>query len=195
MIEDVRRIKGPESQQLLRWHRGVLLALGLLLSIISTQSAEGSIQQMADPSVRVPHGYAVVDAGRIHRYPWAALLFTARDRPCLELDLASEGLELCEEPSPVAVSSISTGKGSGERSVVGVVGTGEVRRLYLNILGRPDEMLRLTEVSQKQVMRAGVSKELRVAVRALYGPFCLRRYVAYGREGRRLFSSNRHACE
>jgi hypothetical protein len=173
-----------------RW----LVILSFLGVLAMTGLPAASARREALPPYPIPNGYAFLDGGRIHRYPWVALLYASHGRPCVELEMASEGMYLCERPFPLAVSSLSTGRAGATRSLVGLVGAPTVRRVYLNYVGRADETVRLRPISKAQARTAHVSSTLRTAVQPLFGPFCLRRYVAYGAGGRRLYASLFHMC-
>jgi hypothetical protein len=180
----------------LRWSGWLLLAIGLCVGALAAGgSPKASAYRRADPPYPIPDGYAFLDGGRIHGYPWVALLRASHGRPCVELEMAGEGVYLCERPFPLAVSSLSTKKGGRARSLVGLVGASEVHHVYLDFVGRPDETVRLRPISRDQARTVHVSSTLRVAVRPLFGPFCLRRYAAYGTDGKRLSRSLVHACD
>jgi hypothetical protein len=171
-----------------------VVVLVLLMTSLMTQSSSASSGEYLPP-YPVPSGSAFVNGGRIHHSPWVAFLHVSHKRPCLELLMSSEAIELCEQPLPVAVSSLSTGSGSAERSLVGLVGAPNIRHVYLNFSELPDRMVALHQISPSQAKSAHVSKRLRLAVQALYGRFCLRRFSAYGSGGHLLYRSLIHeAC-
>jgi hypothetical protein len=158
------------------------------------QPLPASLRGWELPHFQVPSGATVLNSGHLRGFPWVALLAESNGRPCVEIEIAAEGVELCEEPLPIAVATLTTRRKSATRSVMALMGGHAVRHVYLNFDGRHDETVALHKVSLKQAAAGHVSNRLRVAARARYGPFCLRRYVAYGSDGNLLFRSSLHSC-
>lgn len=169
----------------------IMVALTLVLVQLSASSSLGR----GFPPYVVADGSAVLGSGHVRGFPWVAFLAESNGRPCVEIEMATEGVELCEKPLPLSVATLTTRRKSGTRSVIALMGEPAVQRVYLNFEGRRDEKVVLHKVSPRQVRASNVSRRLKVAARARYGPFCLRRYAAYGSGGRLLFKSQRHSCD
>jgi hypothetical protein len=172
---------------------GVMLLAGFL-TLVVVQPLSALSFGRALPPYPVPHGSAVLNSGYLRGFPWIAFLDATSGRPCVEIEIAAEAVELCETPLPIAVATLTTKRKSATRSVIALMGGPGVRRVFLNFYGRPDETVHLNRVSSQQVEASHVSRLLRVAARARSGPFCLKRYVAYGVGGRFLFRSFVHSC-
>lgn len=178
------------TRQQLAW--GVfLLGMAVTISLLLPPCSVGR----DFPPYRIPPGRAILDSGWVRGFPWVALLARSNGRPCVEAEMAAEGVELCEQPAPLAVATLVTRRDGQTRSVVALMGGRMVRHVYLNFDGRRDERVRLFPVSSQQARDSEFPRHLKVAAYARYGPFCLRRYAAYGSNGRLLFRSQAHSCD
>lgn len=165
-----------------------VVALGLLAN-------GGGAAARPLPPLPARAGYALLGGGWYHKFLWLTWLHSKEGLPCLEVALGGESLDHCDTPTPTAVTSVTAEPRSGSRSVVAVLAGPRVRRVYLNLLGRPDVVLRLERLKGHDAKVAHVSNRFRTATRLLSGPFCLRRFVAYGVDGERIFRSDIHPCD
>jgi len=121
--------------------------------------------------------------------------------PCVSanFDRVPEGgftsrLRLCGsiEGTQVVVSN-STGSGSAERTVIGMVFGQRVRYVRLWLRGRSSRKITLDRLSPAEAAAAHVVR-FRYAALGMMGNFCLRRFASYDAQGDVIFLGREMGC-
>lgn len=140
------------------------------------------------------------------RYGWSVLANRGDGRngathPCVSanFDRVPEGgftsrLRLCGsiEGAQVVVSN-STGSGSAERTVIGMVFGQKVRYVRLWLRGRSSRRITLNRLSPSTAAAAHVVR-FRYAALGMTGEFCLRRFASYDAQGDVIFLGRQMGC-
>jgi len=171
----------------------VTVCIGVMAMVTSVPQAPASRGPVAEPEFDEP--FATLASGMVGRRPWSTLVYRHRGRPCLDLSLATEGVALCEHPSPVVMPAISVSRGQDEVTVLAVLARASVRRVSLEFDQGNNKTLVLRPVTSRIGRLSHVSTSLRYGVKIFRGHFCLTRFVALNHARRPVFSSNQYSCE
>lgn len=162
----------------------ILMALVLCLGL-AAGPAKGNLKP--------PAGYALVGEGKVARTPWFAVIHKEHQLPCIEVMLSREGLNICEDPSPLTVVSVTVGRESSARSAVAVMADRPVGSVHLVLRKRSGKRIHMRLLSDSQSVQTRLSRPLWYGATGLSGPMCLVRYVAFSK-GVRVFESDKFAC-
>jgi hypothetical protein len=167
--------------------------IGLMAIATSVPQAPANRGPVAEPEFDEP--FATLASGTVGIRPWSTLVYRHRGRPCLDLSLATEGIALCEHPSPVAMPAISVSRGQDEVTVLAVLARAPVRRISLEFDQRKSKTLVLRPITSHIERLSHVSTSLRYGVKVFRGHFCLTHFVARNHARRSVFSGNQYSCE
>lgn len=182
------------------WASVGLIGVFVAITMLVAPSRASAGRSLFPPPI-YPEPFAAIGHGRAGGYRWSVLLYRHNGRPCLDLTLGTTGFADCMQPAPISLTSVPEGHGEHSVTLFAALTRSNVKAIGLiwekpsNPLRSPPIWFGVEKVGEKRSVLSEVSGSLRIGIKVVRGPGCLRQFVGSEGNKRKAFVSGPLFCD